>query len=387
MFITHMELTNWRNFKSAQISLAQCSYIIGPNASGKSNLLDVFRFLRDICKPAGGGLQKAIEDRGGITKLRCLHARRDPKIRIEIHFAEQIDDQLPLWKYILGFKSEGKGAQRILVTTEEVWYQNKKLLSRPDQDDRKDIRLLTETHLEQIRANKDFREIADFLGSVTYLHLVPQLLKFGDKIGGNRLENDPFGQGFLERIAKCQERIRSSRLDKIGKALSKAVPHFKELRFIKDEITGKPHLEALYAYLRPNAGWQREDQFSDGTLRLLGILWALLEGSSLLLIEEPELSLNEAVIEQLPALMDSINKNNRQGRQIFISSHSEALLKNKGIDGNSIVILEPTVEGTIVRSVNDPERKGLEAGLSPADILIPKTRPEKIEQLGQMSLW
>jgi len=85
MNVTFMKLKNWRNFREADIRLAQHSYVIGPNASGKSNLLDVFRFLRDICKPAGGGLQKAVEDRGGITKLRCLHARKDPEVSIEIH--------------------------------------------------------------------------------------------------------------------------------------------------------------------------------------------------------------------------------------------------------------------------------------------------------------
>jgi predicted ATPase len=387
MFITHLKLTNWRNFESADICLSQCSYIIGPNASGKSNLLDVFRFLRDICKPAGGGLQKAVEDRGGIAKLRCLHARRDPKVRIEIHFSEQIDDKEPFWKYILGFKSEGKGAQRILVYTEEVWKKDKLILCRPDKDDNKDIPLLTETHLEQIRANKEFRDIADFFSSATYLHIVPQLLKYGDKIGGNRLENDPFGQGFLEKIAKCQEKIRNSRLGKIQKALSVAVPHFKELRFCKDKITGNPHLEALYEHHRPNAGWQREDQFSDGTLRLLGILWSLFEGSSLLLIEEPELSLNEAVVEQLPALIESARKNTKQRRQVFISSHSVALLNNKGIDGNSIVILELTREGTTARSVNKTEKMALDAGLSVADVILPQTKPVKIEQLGQLSLW
>jgi predicted ATPase len=387
MFITRLKLTNWRNFSLADVSLAQCSYIIGPNASGKSNLLDVFRFLRDICKPAGGGLQKAVEDRGGITKLRCLHARSNPEVRIEIHFSEHIDDPSPLWQYILGFKSEGKGAQRLLISIEEIWHKNERVISRPDSDDEEDDRLLTETHLEQIRANVKFREIADFLGSVTYLHIVPQLLKYGDKIGGNRLENDPFGQGFLEQIARCQERARNSRLGKINKALSIAVPHFKELRFKKDDVTGKPHLEALYEHHRPHAGWQREDQFSDGTLRLLGILWSLLEGSSLLLIEEPELSLNEAVVQQLPALMESVRKSAKQRRQIFISSHSEALLNNKGIDGNSIVVLEPSREGTNVRPVNDAEIKGLEAGLSVADVILPQTRPKKIEQLGQQSLW
>jgi predicted ATPase len=390
MYITHLKLKNWRNFHEADADFAQTSYVVGPNASGKSNLLDVFRFLRDVCKPAGGGLQKAVRDRGGIAKLRCLHARRDPEVKVEVHFSERVDDPSFLWKYVLGFKSEGKGAHRLLVSSEEVWHRDRSgpIISRPDAEDEKDSLLLTETHLEQTRASAEFREVVDFFSGITYLHLVPQLLKYGDIIGGNRLEDDPFGQGFLERIAKSPEKTRKARLDRIGKALVIAVPHFKELRFTPDQVTGKPHLEALYEHHRPNAGWQREDQFSDGTLRLIAILWSLVEGGSMLLIEEPELSLHEAVVEQLPALIDSVQRTAKQRRQIVISSHSEALLSNKGIDARDMVVLEPTKEGTRARPVNDAERKGLEAGLSAAEAVLRQTRPKKIEQLGrQGKLW
>ena len=381
MYITCLKLKNWRNFREAEARFAHHSYIIGPNASGKSNLLDVFRFLRDICKPEGGGLQKAVKDRGGISKLRCLHARRDPEVRIEVHFSDRVDEPSLLWRYVLGFKPEGTGAHRLLVSTEEVWQGNERILSRPDFDDGKDGQLLTETHLEQTRANGLFREIADYFSGVTYLHLIPQLLKFGDKIGGNRLEDDPFGQGFLERIAKCTEKTRDKRLAKISKALSAAVPQFKELRFKPDAVTGRPHLEALYGHHRPNAGWQREDHFSDGTLRLLGILWSLLEGNSLLLIEEPELSLHQAVVEQIPLLIQAIQRASKQRRQIIISTHSQAMLDNPGIDARGVVVLEPGHEGTQVRRVSEAEQQGLDAGLSVADVVLPQTRPQKAKQL------
>jgi predicted ATPase len=381
MYITCLKLKNWRNFREAEARFAHHSYIIGPNASGKSNLLDVFRFLRDICKPEGGGLQKAVKDRGGISKLRCLHARRDPEVRIEVHFSDRVDEPSLLWRYVLGFKPEGTGAHRLLVSTEEVWQGNERILSRPDFDDEKDGQLLTETHLEQTRANGLFREIADYFSGVTYLHLIPQLLKFGDKIGGNRLEDDPFGQGFLERIAKCTEKTRDKRLAKISKALSAAVPQFKELRFKPDAVTGRPHLEALYGHHRPNAGWQREDHFSDGTLRLLGILWSLLEGNSLLLIEEPELSLHQAVVEQIPLLIQAIQRASKQRRQIIISTHSQAMLDNPGIDARGVVVLEPGHEGTQVRRVSEAEQQGLDAGLSVADVVLPQTRPQKAKQL------
>ena len=84
MYIKQVTLKNWRNFRNADGELSQVSYILGANAAGKSNFLDVFRFLRDIAKSEGGGLQKAVNDRGGVSKLRCLHARNDTEIRIEV---------------------------------------------------------------------------------------------------------------------------------------------------------------------------------------------------------------------------------------------------------------------------------------------------------------
>ena len=383
MLITRIKLKNWRNFREADVPLSMRSYLIGPNASGKSNLLDVFRFLRDVCKPSGGGLQKAVEDRGRISKLRCLHARRDTEVRIEVHLAESADDAEPTWKYILGFKPEGKGAQRLLVSTEEVWRGTRRILNRPDRNDKSDIQLLTQTHLEQIQANGEFRAIAEFFSDVTYLHLVPQLLKYSDRIGGQRLEDDPFGQGFLERIAKCPTRTREARLKKIAAALSAAVPQFRELRFHPDVATGRPHLDALYEHHRPQGAWQREEHFSDGTLRLIGLLWSLLDGDFLLLLEEPELSLHQAVIEQIPLLIDRVQRQAKHRRQVIISTHSEAILSNPGIDGRGVVVLEPGSEGTKVREVSKAEAKGLQAGLSVADVVLPQTRPTGVKQLGQ----
>lgn len=382
MFITRLKLKNWRNFRALDVPLRDVSYLLGPNASGKSNLLDAFRFLRDISKPRGGGLQTAVSDRDGITKVRCLHARRDPEVLIEVDLADSADSKAR-WRYALGFKPEGKGAQRILLSHEKVWLDGKLLLDRPNSADQKDAALLTQTHLEQIQANGRFRELVEFFGGITYLHLVPQLLKFADKIGGRRLEDDPFGQGFLERVAKTPERTRAARLLKIGAALKLAVPQFKELRFVKDDL-GHPHLEALYAHHRPNAGWQSEEHFSDGTLRLLGLLWTLLDGSSLLLLEEPEISLNDAIVKEIPLILQRLQRDRKTRRQIILSTHSEALLSNPGIDGRSVVVLENSPEGTKARALATDETIALEAGLSVAEVVLPKTRPTSVTQLG---LW
>jgi predicted ATPase len=384
MLITRLKLKNWRNFKKIDVKLRDRVYVIGPNASGKSNLLDVLRFLRDIAKPEGGGLQKAVKDRGGITKLRCLLARKDPEVEIVVELAERVDEPA-IWRYTLGFRSEGKGQQRLVVSRERV--ENLRdgalLLNRPDDDkeDQSDPDRLTQTHLEQINTNRAFRELTDFFGNVTYLHLVPQLLKHADQLGGYRLENDPFGQAFLERIAKTQEKARTARLAKIESVLKVCVPNMRNLRFKRDEPTGTPHLEAMYEHWRPDAGWQREDQFSDGTLRLLGIMWSLLEGDSLLLLEEPELSLNEDIVRRIHQLIWRMQRQAKYRRQVFITTHSNALLQDKSIDPREVVRLEPTKDGTLAWESSKDDKALIAAGYSVAEAVMPKVKPAQVDQL------
>lgn len=377
MILSRIKLKNWRNFQTVDVALSDTTYILGANASGKSNFLDVFRFLRDVSKREGGGLQKAILDRGGISKLRCLHARR-PQVSIEVDLVSPTGTR---WSYSLEFRSEGKGAQRTLVSKEEVYRDGVRLLSRPDKEDQRDSTRLTQTHLEQILANETFRELAEFFAETTYLHLVPQLLKYGQQIGGQTLEDDPFGQGFLERIARAQPRSRDSRLAKIQKALQVAVPQFEELAFEKDEFTGRPHLKARFKHFRPNAGWQREEQFSDGTLRLLGLLWSLLDGSSLLLMEEPELSLNSSIVVEIPAMMHKIQRQSKRRRQIVVSSHSDALLSNPGIDASGVLLIEPSENGSTVRGINPTETAAILDGFSVAEVVLPSARPASAKQL------
>lgn len=148
----------------------------------------------------------------------------------------------------------------------------------------------------------------------------------------------------------------------------------------KDEM-GVPHLEAVYEHWRPNAGKQREDQFSDGTLRLIGLLWSLLETDSLLLLEEPELSLNSGIVSKLPSLIYRLQRPKK--RQVILSTHSADLLSDKGIGGEEVLFMTPTPEGTQVEPASsiDEIQSLLEGGLSIADAALPYTIPPDIEQL------
>ena len=74
MRIERLSVKNWRNFKKAEIDIDRRLFIVGLNASGKSNLLDALRFLHDV---ADRGLRHAVQSRGGMARLRCLSARNN----------------------------------------------------------------------------------------------------------------------------------------------------------------------------------------------------------------------------------------------------------------------------------------------------------------------
>ena len=146
MIITRLKLTNWRNFTDVDVPLLDRAFIIGPNASGKSNLLDAIRFLRDVAKREGGGLQAAVGRRGGVRQIRSLSAHSGGGVGIEVHLSRESGEPAE-WEYRLSFNVERSGIHRTLVQEEIVKHRGQVLLQRPAQDDNADSELLTETAL------------------------------------------------------------------------------------------------------------------------------------------------------------------------------------------------------------------------------------------------
>lgn len=371
---THLQLGNWRNFTNVNVDLQKRGFLVGPNASGKSNFLDVFGFLHEIVS-VGGGFREAVRQRGGVSQLRSLAARQNPEISIKVSIGT--DEQLEKWEYELRFTQDNQ--QRPTVKREIVKSNNKVILNRPNAADREDPILLTQTYLEQVNANKNFRDVADFFSSVRYLHIVPQLIREPDRSIG-RFE-DPYGGDFLEQLTRTNERTRKSRLKRIREALTIAVPQLIDLELKRDN-RGTPHLRGKYEHWRPQGAWQDENLFSDGTLRLFGLLWSMLDGSGPLLLEEPELQLHPEVVRYLPQMFARIQRG-RQGRQVLLSTHSPDLLHDEGIGADEILLLEPRSEGTSVRILSEFREAVhlLQSGIPMDETVIPRTRPKNVQQL------
>ena len=389
MIISKIELFNWKNFHRCEVGVQERCFVVGANAAGKSNFIDALRFLRDVAKQ-GGGLQTAVRVRGGITKIRCLAAREQSNVKLAIELSESDSREL-CWLYELNFKHTGGGIRenQVKIVSEKVFSgrEQRYVLDRSAETLGEDEETLKYTYLEQPNANKDFRVIQQFLQNVEYLNVVPQMVRESASSSYSGDKEDYYGRNFLKRLALLNDNTRRSYFRKINEFLKLAVPQLEELSFVKDEI-GVPHLEARYVHWRTRGSKQQEMQFSDGTLRLIGFLFALIDSNGVLLLEEPEINLHPGIVAQFPEFIAKIQRVKKGGRQVFITTHSYDILSNEGIAPEEVLLLTNSPEGTEVEVLSNVEKAKniLAAGFSMADVVMPLTKPWSIESMSHIKL-
>jgi predicted ATPase len=115
--------TNYLSLREVDVELGPLNVLVGPNAGGKSNFLDVIAFLGDAARE---DLRPAVEKRGGYDAIRFRGApAKDGEIEIHIeatatkHATEKARDAYTLrfWQNPLS------GTHRILVREEELRFK------------------------------------------------------------------------------------------------------------------------------------------------------------------------------------------------------------------------------------------------------------------------
>lgn len=353
-------------------------YVIGQTASGKSNFLDALSFLKDVANPVGGGLQKAVYKRGGIRNVRCLHARRNNDVEIEVDLSR---GRNLLWTYSLAFNSR-KDSDDLFVVRESVTRHfittpSREILKKEHNKKNRIPRNFLETDIEYSSANKKFKDVADFFNQIKYFHPIPQFIKFSDQIGGRLIDGDPFGQSFIKALSQKTRKTRNARLKKIEKSLKSVVPQLENFNLAIDKISGAPHLEFKLKNYRRYGVTQQENQLSDGTLRLIAILWICYEFSGrTVVVEEPELSLNDGIVEQLSWFFEKSLKQSKEEGQIFVSTHNRALLSNPGINTDGLVVIKPSKDGSMIEKANEGELRIIKAGFPASDAILSSVEKE-----------
>ena len=85
MPITKLTIENFKSFDRVEVELRDFNVVVGPNAAGKSNLIEAVAFLKDI---AEHGLEDAVAIHGGIKMLRNFNAGGGQPLRVRVEYKE-----------------------------------------------------------------------------------------------------------------------------------------------------------------------------------------------------------------------------------------------------------------------------------------------------------
>lgn len=387
--ITKIHLERFKNFHSTDLKLGPFSLLIGVNASGKSNLREAFRFLHGIArgysiadiigeKFIGGALQwEGI--RGGYDEIAFRHSTN---FWIEVTFNLPGDSTL-MGTYRIDVDLHRMGPR---VSGEYLKIEGDFVfLSAPDNLDPRNLvvtmpgrkgpdqkktgepvisvstaqPVLTQIEDKMKAQNGQateqilhwVRETITIFSSMRFLSLDPAAMRIPSLPGqtlGDRGENL---SSVLQAI--CEDPIRKAGLMEWVKELTPM--DVKDFLFLPDQA-GK----ILVSFVETGGDAITAYSASDGTLRFLGLIAALLgsQPGSFYFIEEVENGLHPA---RLSLLLDLIERQTgRAQTQIVASTHSPQLLRllsKKSLESASLVYRLPDhYDAKILRIFDLPEQ-------------------------------
>src|SRR5215210_4337681 len=294
MAITRIKVSNFKSFDQLEVELRPLNIVVGGNAAGKSNFLEIFRFLRDI---AVEGLENAISLQGGMEFLTNLQIGPSRPITLEASFKLDIIPEAGLetstYTLELAATSTSPGFE---VISEEV--------------------------LPDLLPNLDLsvRSLLSFLpaNEISIFDLDPKLPKKAAPISGRAyLEPDGSNLALVLRNLLQDPKDRATFIHLVRDVL----PFIEDLdveRFADKSVLISA--KELFSERALPASF-----LSDGTIHLAALILALyFHPASITIIEEPERNLHPHLISKLARMIEDASRK----KQIIATTHHPELVKH-----------------------------------------------------------
>ena len=373
MVIERLKVRNFKSFKELDIELNDLNVLIGPNASGKSNFVQIFRFLKDIvCH----GLDNAVSLRGGVEYLRNMNIGASKDFYLGLHLKGtfepfplsksmvKIEPYEVIYEFALKFKKRSprfnvsKDIMRLkcrfiqpkgdkaapYVETGEI------TVSRIDNKLRYGISGLTRISvsdgdifppflkkLKLPRSNlllsipiiyHPWLSLFDLLLNISIYDIDPKLPKRATPITGKvELEEDGSNLSIVLRNI-IKNKAERTKLFNLVKDL---------LPFIEDLDVEKFAAKSLMFKLREcyfRNEYLPASLISDGTINITALIIALyFERKPLVIIEEPERNIHPYLIAKLMEMIKDASRN----KQIILTTHNPEIVKYTEIENLLLV--------------------------------------------------
>jgi predicted ATPase len=337
--ITKLRLKGFKSFEDAELSLGPFTVLVGTNASGKSNIRDAFRFLNGVAR--GYTVPEVLGGKwgqGGVLQWRGIRGgTQDVSFNEGGEFKLDVTLMLPQLEepevtYGIGIAIDEQSSHRLLAESLTPFFSfpadagkldNKPLLSTLA-DTASVIRTLTESGM-QTSADPKFallcarvEERRDSLLEMRFFDLSPEALRQSSLPGqitlGDRGENL---SSVLQAI--CED-------DKQKASLLQWLQELTPLDAVDFEFPADLEGKISVTLVEGNGRKTSVFSASDGTLRFLGLLAALLgpEPAGFYFMEEIENGIHP---NRLYLLLELIQQRVAEGDiQIVATTHSPLVL-------------------------------------------------------------
>jgi predicted ATPase len=368
-FIRRIVLKNFKSIGSCDVRLKPLTYLVGQNGAGKSNFLDALHFVSDSLTGTLGG---AIRERGGLNEVRRRSSGHPTNFGIRLEF--KLRDGRQGW-YAFNIGATSSGSFEVLSEKCVIGEKGKGPYFQVEKGTLKGgsestFPALVPDRLALVAASglPAFRPVFDALTAMGFYNLNPKLMRELQKPQDGRLlkpvgENIASVIGHLERVAPEHVELIQEYLKKVAPMVHgmkrKAVGPMETLEFRQD-VAGAKY---PWNFLAQN--------MSDGTLRALGVLTALLQSNvdnspTLIGIEEPETALHPAASATLREVLNQASRD----VQVLVTSHSPDLLDNPDIDSEAILAVVSEGGDTKIAPLDEASRNVLHEHLFSAGELL-----------------
>ncbi len=368
-FISRVVLRNYKSIGYCDVPLRPLTYLVGHNGAGKSNFMDALHFVRDALS---NSLDSALNERGGLNEVRRRSGGHPNHFAIRIEFT-LTDGRRANYTFSIGALANGAyevQKEECVVTGigKGPFFRIVKGKLRDSSEATFPSVTADRLALVAVSGLTAFRPVFDALTAMGFYNLNPRLMRELQKPQDGRLlrpsgENIASVIGHLERAAPPQMTLIQEYLHSVAPMVHgverKAIGPMETLEFRQD-MAGAKH---PWRFLAQN--------MSDGTLRALGVLTALLQGNidyspTLIGIEEPETALHPAASSALrEALVRASDKT-----QVLVTSHSPDLLDDRSIDADAVLAVVSDAGETKIALLDDASRQVMRDHLFSAGELL-----------------